>query len=120
MTAIHNEDLKKRRDIYLSTSLKLIELFNNEIIEIHHLPDFKVYEVENKADVHGVIIIKENIVFNTVYDLLLNKYKNVELIINDSKKMVIHFLEGSFTVELLFIEHSDFHEINSNVHQNDR
>ena len=120
MTAIHSEDLKKRRDIYLSTSLKLIELFNNEIIEIHHLPDFKAYKVTDKADVHIVVIIKAHIVFQTIYESLSNKYKNIELRIEDHKKMVIRFLEHIFTVEMLFIEHSDFHKMNSNVHHNDR
>ena len=120
MTLINRDDLKLHRHVYLSTSLDLIEHFHNEIIEIHHLPDFKAYKVTDKADVHIVVIIKAHIVFQTIYESLSNKYKNIELRIEDHKKMVIRFLEHIFTVEMLFIEHSDFHKINSNGHQNDR
>lgn len=83
------------------------------------MPDFKAYEVTDKADVHSVVIIKENIVFQTLYESLSNKYKNLELRIEDPKKMVIRFLECSFTVEMLLIGHSDFHENIRDVHLSD-
>ena len=119
MTATNRDDLKQHRHVYLSTSLDLIEHFHNEIIEIHHLPDFKAYKVTDKADVHSVVIIKAHIVFPTIYESLSNKYKNIELRIEDPKKMVIRILEHTFTVELLFIGHSDFHENIRDVHLSD-
>lgn len=110
MTSLNQRDSKKLVRVYLETSLNLIELFVNDIVEIHHLPNFEASSVEEQADIHGVVIVKEDTNLHKIFESLSNIYVDVELRLDEASKMLIKFTESSIAVELLLVEHSDYHQ----------
>lgn len=109
MTILNQRENQNITRVYLDTSLNLIELFVNDIVEINYLPNFEAYSIMEKADVHSIVFVKSQTNFYKIYESLSNIYDNVELRLDESSKMLIKFLERSMTVELLLVEHPDIH-----------
>lgn len=107
MKTLNNREDQGFIQMYLDTSLNLIELFVDKIIEIHHLPNFEAYFIYEKADIHSVAFVKSTQDFNKIYDVLSNVYTNIELLINEPTQVLIKFVENNVSFEILLVEYSD-------------
>lgn len=107
MRTLNNYEGQSSMNAYLGTSLNLIELFVDKIIEIHYLPNFEAYFIYEKADIHSIVFVKSSKDFLKMYEVLTNIYTNIELLMNESAQMLIKFSENNLSFELLLVEYSD-------------
>lgn len=107
MKTLNNREDQRFINVYLDTSLNLIELFVDRIIEIHYLPNFEANLIHEKADVHSVAFVKSTDDFNKIYEVLCNIYANIELLINEPQQVLIKFIENNVSFEILLVEYSD-------------
>lgn len=107
MKTLNNRENQGLVHIYLETSLNLIELFVDKIIEIHYLQNFEAHFIHEKADIHSVAFLKSSQDFYSIYEVLKNIYNNIEMLIDEPSKVLIKFTENDVSFELLLVEYSD-------------